>query len=99
VLDQPISTAALAYSDLYNGAVVLWHATEDEATADALAALAADFPSHVVVSPSSAVTDGVLATAWDRRKAYEEVGDELTEFVEAYRSSRAPRGADCDLAD
>ena len=99
VLDQPISTAALAYSDLYNGAVVLWHATGDEATADALAALAADFPSHVVVSPSSAVTDGVLATAWDRRKAYEEVGDELTEFVEAYRLSRAPKSADCDLAD
>lgn len=98
VLDQPVSTAELAYSDLYNGAVVLWHAVGDEATAGALAELAAGFPSHVVVSPSPAVSEGVLATAWDRRKAYEEYNDELTEFVEAYRLSRAPEGADCDLA-
>ncbi|HSQ36954.1 MAG TPA: DUF3105 domain-containing protein [Acidimicrobiia bacterium] len=99
VLDQPVSSAELLFSDLYNGAVVLWHATGDEATADALAELAADFPSHIVVSPSPEVDDGILATAWDRRKEYQEVDDELTEFVEAYRLNRAPKDAGCDLPE
>jgi hypothetical protein len=97
VLDQPISSGELLYSDLYNGAVILWHATGDEATAAALAELAAGFPSHVVVSPSPEVADGVLATAWDRRKAYGGVDDELGEFIEAYRLNRAPKHAGCDL--
>jgi len=97
VLDQPVSSAELLFSDLYNGAVVLWHATGDEATADALAELAAGFPSHVVVSPGPGEIDGVLATAWDRRKEYPQVDDALAEFVEAYRLNRAPKDAACDL--
>jgi hypothetical protein len=96
VLDQPVSSAELLFSDLYNGAVVLWHATGDEATAAALAELAAGFPSHIVVSPTPGVVDGVLATAWDRRKAYGGVDDELGEFIEAYRLNRAPKHAGCD---
>jgi Protein of unknown function (DUF3105) len=95
ILDQPISSGELLYSDLYNGAVVLWHGLGDQAAAAALGELASGFPSHVVVSPSSQVTEGVLATAWDRRKAYEVGDDELKDFVEAYRLRRAPKSADC----
>jgi hypothetical protein len=96
VLDQPISSPELLYSDLYNGVVVLWHATGDEATATALAELAGNFESHVVVSPSPEVDEGVLATSWQRRKAYDSVDDELAAFVKAYRL-RAPKHAGCDL--
>ena len=96
VLDQPISTPELLYSDLYNGAVVLWHAAGDEAAAAALAELAGDFDSHVVVSPAPGDMEGIWATSWQRRKAYELGDDELSDFVAAYRL-RAPKHADCDL--
>lgn len=98
VLARPISGGELLYSDLYNGAVVLWHAAGDRATAAGLAELAGDFESHVVVSPSPQVTDGVLATAWERRQAYDAVDEELRRFVEAYRL-HAPKRADCDPAE
>jgi len=98
VLRQPVSSGALAYSDLRNGAVILWHAVGDTATADALAALAAEYESHLVVSPTPAVTEGVLATAWERRKDYEAVDDGLREFIEAYRGRAPGRGA-CDLPE
>jgi hypothetical protein len=96
VLDQPISTPELLYSDLYNGVVILWHAAGDEATAAALTELAADFDSHVVVSPAPGDIEGVVATSWQRRKSYDAEDDELRDFVEAYRL-RAPKHADCDL--
>lgn len=98
VLTQPVSTGALVYSDLLNGAVILWHATGDEAAAEALAALAADYESHVVVSPylDPEVTEGVQANAWGRRKSYEAAGEDLRDFIEAYRS-QAPRSGACDL--
>lgn len=98
VLGQPVSSGALVYSDLRNGAVILWHAVDDTGTADALATLAAEYDSHLVVSPSPAVTEGVLATAWERRKDYEAVDDGLREFIEAYRGQAPERGA-CDLPE
>lgn len=96
VLDEPISTPELLYSDLYNGAVILWHAAGDQATATALADLAGEFASHVVVSPSPEVKEGVLATSWERRKAYDTAGEEVRDFVEAYRL-HAPKHLGCDL--
>lgn len=98
VLGQPISSGLLAYSDLYNGAVILWHAVGDAATADALAGLAGEYASHVVVSPSEGVSAGVRATAWERRKAYESVDGGLREFIEAYRRQAPGKGA-CDLPE
>jgi hypothetical protein len=97
-LGQPVSSGLLAYSDLYNGAVILWHSVGDTATADALAGLAGEYASHVVVSPNQEVDAGVRATAWERRKDYEAVDDGLREFIEAYRR-QAPRDAACDLPE
>ncbi len=98
VLGQPISSGALAYSDLHNGAVILWHAVGDADAADALADLAGEYESHLVVSPTPAVTEGILATAWERRKDYEAVDDGLREFIETYRGQAPGRGA-CDLPE
>jgi hypothetical protein len=95
VLDQAVSSGPLVYSDLLNGAVILWHAEGDEAAAEALARLAGEFDSHVVVSPSPQVTGGVLATSWDRRKAHETADEDLHEFVEVYRG-QAPQDGACD---
>jgi len=97
-LDQPISTPELLYSDLRNGAVILWHTAGDEAAAAALAEVAGEFDSHIVVSPARGEIDGVLATAWERRKAYDPGDEELRDFIQAYRL-RAPEHDTCDLPE
>ncbi len=90
-------TAEQLYSDLRNGAVVLFHRPDDAATVAALDALAAGFDSHVVVAPSDRLTQAVLAVSWGHRKAFDAAGDPgLAEFADVYRQ-RGRAGADCPL--
>jgi hypothetical protein len=98
VLQQPISTPELLYSDLYHGAVILWHAAGDQDAAGTLAELAADFDSHVVISPGPEQIERVVATSWERRKAYDPTDPELRDFIEAYRL-HAPERGDCGLPE
>lgn len=99
VLTEPISSGELLFSDLYNGAVILWHRPDDQEAADFLAGVAGGFPSHVVVSPTPELAEGtrMLAMSATRQKAYEPGDDEVREFVDAYQ--RRTRGhADCEVA-
>jgi hypothetical protein len=90
-------TAEQLYSDLRNGAVVLFHRPDDTATAGALAALAADFESHIVVASSDRLTQAVLAVSWGHREAYDAAADPgLAEFADVYRQ-RGKDGKDCPL--
>jgi len=90
-------TAEQLYSDLRNGAVVLFHRPDDTATAAALEALAAGFESHVVITSSDRLTQAVLAISWGHRKAYDTAGDPgLAEFADVYRQ-RGRAGGDCPL--
>jgi hypothetical protein len=98
VFSEPISSPELLYSDLRSGVVVLWHQPEDQATATALAEMAATHDSHVVVAPNAGITDAVVATSWGRRKAFDAVDDDLAEFVDVYRK-RGRAGADCTMPD
>jgi hypothetical protein len=95
-LTEPISSAAQLYSDLDNGAVVLWHKAGDSATAAALAEVAKAYPSHVVVSPSPTLADPVVATAWRRWMPFDTVDETLGTFVDMYRN-RAPGRAACPM--
>jgi hypothetical protein len=96
-LAEPIASAEQLYSDLDNGAVVLWYQTAgDPAIKDALAVLANAYPSHVVVSPSASLTDPVVATAWRRWMPFETSDDTLRSFVDMYRN-RAPGRAPCPM--
>jgi len=95
VFTEAITPAEQVYADLYFGAVILWHRPGDQTTAAALATLAADYESHVVVAPNEVVTDGVLATGWERRLAYPDADDAgLKKFVDTYRQRGAAK-ADC----
>ena len=90
-------TAEQLYSDLRNGAVVLFHRPDDTATAASLEALLADFESHVVITSSDRLTQAVLAISWGHRKAYDAAGDPgLAEFADVYRQ-RGRAGGDCPL--
>ena len=91
-------TAEQLYSDLRNGAVVLFHQPDDAETAAALAAVAATFESHVVVAPNDRLTQSVLAISWGHRRAYDSGADpEVAQFAEVYRHRGRARG-DCPLA-
>ena len=90
-------TTEQLYSDLRNGAVVLFHQPDDAAAAAALAATAAGFETHVVVAPNDRITQAVLAVAWERRMGYASANDPgPAEFTDIYRKS-GKAGADCPI--
>jgi hypothetical protein len=90
-------TAEQLYSDLRNGAVVLFHQPDDTAAAAALETLASGYDSHVVVAPNDRLTQPVLAVSWEHRKAYDSGTDpELAEFADVYRL-RGRADGDCPL--
>jgi hypothetical protein len=74
------------------GAVVLWYSDPD--LAEPLAAYAETFESHVIVSPNAAIDEPIVATAWQRFKAYDTVDDVVEDdFAGVYRLQRDTEGA------
>jgi hypothetical protein len=77
------------------GGVVLWHRPDDEALAAGLAEYAGSFESHVAVAPNPALDAPIVATAWVRLKAYDDVASLVEDdFAGVYRQQRAEDG-DC----
>lgn len=90
-------TPEQAATAVYHGAIVLWHRPDaDVATIAALAAAAGEYDSQVVVSPNAAITDTVVATAWNRLLGFDAVDDGVGEFLDKYRG-RGPGEADCPI--
>ena len=90
-------TVEQLYSDLRNGAVVLFHRPDDTAAAAALATLASGYDSHVVVAPNDRLTQPVLAISWGHRRGYDSAADPgLVEFADVYRQRGRATG-DCPL--
>jgi hypothetical protein len=84
VVEDP--SAEQLYSDLRNGAVVLFHAPGDASTAAALAELAGRYESQVVVAPSDRLDRAVLAVSWGRRKGFDSAADPgVAGFADTYR--------------
>ncbi|MDE0805672.1 MAG: DUF3105 domain-containing protein, partial [Acidimicrobiales bacterium] len=89
-LDLPLAVHALEH-----GAVLLWYDAARPELADELVAETEGFDSHVVVSAHPALDAPIVATAWNRRKAYEPGDSEIAEFVDTYRR-RGPERVECD---
>ncbi len=90
-------TAEQLYSDLHNGAVVLFYQPDDAGTAAALKTLASSFESHVVVAPNDREGPPVLAVSWGHSKDYQAATDpEVADFADIYRR-RGRAGGDCPI--
>lgn len=84
-----------AVAALRVGAVVLWHRPDAAEAAAELAEIAQGYDSHVLVSPNDGIDTPVVATAWNRRLAYDQ-GASAADFVETYRLS-GPEDGDCPV--
>lgn len=85
----------LAVHALEHGVVVLWHDPAQPELVEALETATAEWDSHVIIAPNDGIDADVVATAWNRRKAYDAGDPEITEFVDTYRR-RGPERVDCD---
>jgi hypothetical protein len=52
------------------------------------------FDDGVILSPSAELTQPVVATGWNRLKAYDGADPELDQFIETYRN-RGPESFRC----
>lgn len=87
--------AEFAVHALEHGAVVVWYRTDLEAElAPALRDIVRQFDDRVILSPNASISDPVVATAWNRRKAYTGADPEIREFIEVYRG-RGPERVPC----
>jgi hypothetical protein len=98
VYDAPVPEEFAVHS-LEHGAVWLTHLPDaDDATVDALAALAGLDPDYVLVSPYPGQAGPVVASAWDAQLVVDDVDDpRLEQFVRAFvRNDRGrEQGAPC----
>ena len=88
--------AEFAVHSLEHGAVVIWYrpslATEE---ISGLEAVVNRFDDRVILSPNAELSQPVVATAWNRLKAYEGADPELEQFIETYRN-RGPESVRCE---
>lgn len=87
----------LAVHALEHGGVVIWYRPNvDDQIASRLREIVRRFDDRVILSPNTELTEPVVATAWNRRKAYEGPDEEIAEFVETYRG-RGPESVSCPM--
>ena len=87
--------AKFAVHGLEHGAVVIWYRQNlEEEVGPALRQIVDGFDNRVIVSPNAAMTDPIVATAWNRLKRYETVDPEIEEFIIRYRG-RGPEQVSC----
>ena len=88
--------AEFAVHSLEHGAVVIWYqpslATEE---LSGLEAIVNRFDDRVILSPNAELTQPVVATGWNRLKAYDGADSELEQFIEIYRN-RGPESFRCE---
>lgn len=85
----------LAVHALEHGTVVLWYRADRlDLGADLVSATSA-WDSHVIISPSASLDSPIVATAWNRRKVFDQAGEDLTDFVDTYRR-RGPESLPCE---
>lgn len=87
----------LAVHALEHGTVVYWYDASQPELAEGLTGLFDEFDSHVIVSPHENLSSPIIATAWNRRLALDEVGAEAVAFASTYRR-RGPEQVRCDIS-
>jgi hypothetical protein len=88
-------TPELAVHALEHGSVVIWYQPElagDEV--GGLRAIVNRFDDRVILSPNGQLDQPIVATAWNRLKAYETSDPEIEEFIDTYRG-RGPENVRC----
>jgi len=89
-LDAPLAVHALEH-----GVVLVWYDAKRPELGTQLADLVSKWKSHVIVSPNARLRTAIVATAWDRLKAYPSVTPEINDFIKTYRF-RGPESVACD---
>lgn len=85
-----------AVAALRTGAVVIWH--QPGAFTDELADYAAEFDSHVIVSPHPDLGGPIVATAFLRLKAYDTIEQLVDDdFAGVYRTEYGEDKGDCPM--
>lgn len=87
--------AEFAVHSLEHGSVVIWY-QPSLATAEIseLEAIVNQFDDRVILSPNAALSEPIVATGWNRLKAYDSADSELEQFIEIYRG-RGPESFSC----
>ncbi len=84
-----------AVHSLEHGTVVIWYRSDlDGDTVAGLREIVSRFDDRVILSPNAQMDDPIVATAWNRLKAYDTVDPEIAEFIETYRN-RGPESLRC----
>lgn len=87
--------AEFAVHSLEHGTVVIWYRSDlDDDTISGLREIVSRFDDRVILSPNEELGDPIVATAWDRLKAYDTVDPEIADFIETYRN-RGPESLRC----
>jgi hypothetical protein len=94
--DEPLDSP-LAVHALEHGTVVLWFDPAAPELADELEIEAKEWDSHVIITPGVNMGSPVVATAWNRRSSFDNVGDGVREFIDTYRL-RGPEDVSCGRA-
>jgi hypothetical protein len=88
--------AEFAVHSLEHGAAVIWYqpslGTEE---VSGLEAIVNRFDDRVILSPNAELIQPVVATAWNRLKAYDGADPELEQFITTYRN-RGPESFQCE---
>jgi hypothetical protein len=88
----PLESAVHA---LEHGTVVIWHQPElTQEVVSGLRGIVNRFDDRVILSPNEQLAQPIVATAWNRLKAYESVDPEIEDFIETYRA-RGPESVPC----
>ncbi len=94
VLDTQVP-AEFAVHSLEHGTVVIWYRPDlDGDTISGLREIVNRFDDRVILSPNAQLDEPIVATAWNRLKAYDSVDPEIADFIETYRN-RGPESLRC----
>ena len=83
----------LAIHALEHGSVVIWY-QPDLGDVGELRIIVNRFDDRVILSPNGQLDQPIVATAWNRLKAYQTSDPEIEEFIETYRG-RGPENVRC----
>ena len=88
--------AEIAVHSLEHGAVVIWYQRSLVAEeVSGLEAIVNRFDDRVILSPNAELIQPVVATGWNRLKAYDGADSELEQFIDTYRN-RSPESFRCE---
>ncbi len=94
IFEQEIPPEFVVHS-LEHGTVVIWYQSDLESdTVSGLRDIVSQFDDRVILSPSTQLSDPVVATSWRRLKAYDTADPEIADYIRTYRA-RGPESVRC----